>query len=108
MLAVYLLISVICAIIGYSMGRDRRIGAGGGLIVGLLLGIIGLVVVGLSPKEDKDWQQNYELDKTISDSYANLKDRANPAEELKKWHDLLVSGAITEDEFKEKKKSILS
>ena len=50
-----------------------------------------------------------ELDNQIASSYAQIhseKDR-DKADELKKWHDLKIAGAITDEEFEQKKKIIL-
>ncbi len=108
---IIVLVWILCAFLGMAMGKERNIGAAGGFVLGLLLGFIGLIIVAFSPKitsSFEDLQQDY----LIADSYKKIQEeqiaKSTAADELKKWHDLKQSGAISEEEFEEKKKKILN
>jgi len=79
--------------------------------LGLLLGVIGLIIVAVSPRVDNEWQQDYEANKGIADSYARINEetvkKATAADELKKWYDLKEAGAITDAEYESKKSNIM-
>ena len=77
----------ITAYISYTKGYS------GGFLWGALLGIIGLIVVIARPKK--------ELSKPESDI------EATNLSKLKQYKELLDMGAITEEEFMQKKKELL-
>lgn len=79
---------------GYNAGKTRKIGSTVGLLLGLFLNIIGIVIVLISPKADGSQGGVF----TPAES---------PADQLKKYKDLLDSGAITEAEFAVQKRRIL-
>lgn len=97
-----ILTCVICAVAGYHFGNQRTIGGGAGLLLGLFLGIIGLVIVLVSPRSDTEY------DMEIQRSYDNIEEeKKTAADQLMKWHELKEKGAITNEEFEEKKKQLL-
>ncbi|NDC40625.1 MAG: SHOCT domain-containing protein [Chitinophagia bacterium] len=81
-------------------------------IVILPISLVSLIIyflVFVRRKKYDEWRTNMELDNQIASSYAQIhseKDR-DKADELKKWHDLKIAGAITDEEFEQKKKIIL-
>ncbi len=62
---------------------------------GFLLAIIGVIVVACKPAVN------------ATQSYALVQPQASEADELKKYKELLDSGAITQAEYESKKKQIL-
>ncbi|SRR5258708_32519876 len=87
------IIGCIFGIPGALIGSYKKIGAFGGFLLGFLLNIIGIVIlVCLSSKD---------VDKPI-----NL--RESVPDQLKKYKDLLDSGAITEDEYNKQKTMLLN
>ncbi|MNK06667.1 hypothetical protein D3C87_245660 [compost metagenome] len=87
-LVVILLIIIITALIGYRAGSERKIGGPLGLLLTLFLNFIGLIIIWCSPRIDEE-------------IYVDVPDQ------LKKFKDLLDSGAITEDEYKSQKDRLL-
>ncbi|PZF73570.1 SHOCT domain-containing protein [Taibaiella soli] len=86
-----------------------------------LLSLIMLLVYSAMRRRVKsdyqNWQNNLELDRQIASSYAQLESQKNKkvgdvtkddADELKKWHELKVAGAITDEEFEKQKNRILN
>jgi Short C-terminal domain len=79
---------------GYFAGRNRTVGGGGGLLLGLFLGFIGIIIVYCTSRTDRQVFINY--------------NNISAADELKKYKDLLDSGAITEAEYNLQKSRILN
>ncbi|WP_316817313.1 SHOCT domain-containing protein [Pedobacter nyackensis] len=73
---------------GYKLGSVRTIGGGFGLLLALLLNLLGLLVVYLFPK----------IDNLVV---------ADAPEQLRKYKELLDSGAITEEEYQSQKARLL-
>lgn len=73
---------------GYKAGSVRTIGGGLGLLLALFLSILGVFIVYLFPKAD-------------SLIYVDI------PEQLKKYKELLDSGAITEEEYQSQKARLL-
>lgn len=127
MLLLWLIMAVVCGIIGNSMGAKRSIGAHNGALIGLLLGFLGLVIMLFMPVK-KDNIDSGQVSNTSSDSTTlamsttalddyvvdqpdahkdnKVTDR-NSAEELTKWFELKKSGAITDEEYQCQKNKIL-
>jgi hypothetical protein len=52
---ILLVMAVLCGVIGAALGSSKKVGGGGGFILGLLLGFIGLIIVAVSaPKSPLD------------------------------------------------------
>lgn len=85
---------VVGAIWGYSAGSTRTIGSTGGLLLGLFLGFLGVLIVYCTGKIQP--AQLYHLQ------------NQSKADELKKYKQLLDSGAITETEYNVQKAKILN
>ena len=104
-----LVISTVCSLIGHRIGKNKRIGSNMGAILGFFFGVIGLIIIACS-KEEQDVDSYYH-DLEIEKSYEKLNEeklkKISAVDELKKWHDLKVAGAITEKEFEEKKKELI-
>lgn len=79
---------VITALIGYRAGSKRKIGGPLGLLLTLFLNVIGLIIIWCSPKIDDE-------------IFVDVPDQ------LKKFKDLLDSGAITEEEYQSQKARLL-
>jgi len=77
---------------GYRAGGKRKIGSTAGMLLGLFLGLIGILIVYCSDKVEQHKQHSEE----------SVTDR------LKKFKDLLDSGAITEAEYNIQKAKILN
>lgn len=80
--------------IGYSMGSKRTIGGLGGLLLGFFLSYLGIVILAFIPR-------NPEM------NFYNFNTPSSSADELKKYKDLLDSGAISEQEYQAQKAKIL-
>jgi len=84
---------VICAVICAIVGSNRKIGGTAGFFLGLFLGIIGLVIVLCSDKVER--------------IIPNFNTSSIP-DQLKKYKELLDSGAITEAEYNIQKGRLLN
>lgn len=110
-MTIWIISAIICALIGYNMGDKRSVGAGAGMLIGLLLGIIGILILLFFPVVDD--KSDYISDNAKQNSVVHYED-TNPvnnsikADELQKWHLLYKEGAITEEEYVSKKNQILS
>ena len=92
-LAVYFFVTkVIPAIWGYRVGAKRSIGALVGLLLGFFLSYIGIIIIYLMPLSK---QPGFNFPSNTA------------ADELKKYKQLLDSGAITEQEYNQQKARIL-
>jgi len=80
------------AIWGYRAGDKRKIGSTWGMLLGLFLNFIGIMIVYCSHDAEKPLSFKVEL----------------MADQLKKFKDLLDSGAITETEYNIQKAKILN
>lgn len=78
---------------GYVEGKKRSVGPIVGLLLGAVLGIIGIIILYLTPKKD---DQPFSFQSP------------SKADELQKYKQLLDSGAITEEEYQTQKAKILS
>jgi hypothetical protein len=78
---------------GYRAGAKRTIGAVPGLLLGFLLSFIGIIIIYCFPLQQSEPFQ--------PQAYSS------PADELKKYKDLLDSGAINEYEYNIQKARIL-
>ena len=76
---------------GYKEGGKRTIGASTGLVLGLLLSFVGIIIVYCA---NEATVPNFMIQ--------------SPADELKKYKDLLNDGAITQEEFNIQKNRILN
>jgi len=94
MIYFYLLVIFLFAIWGFIAGSKRSVGGVGGLLLGLCLNIIGIIIIYLTKKIDKN-------------AHINLKS-LSAIDELKKYKELLDSGAITEQEYNVQKERILN
>jgi hypothetical protein len=79
---------------GYNAGSKRTIGPVGGLLLGFFLGIIGIIIV-------------YCTSTVTQPPFYNFPNQSS-ADELKKYKQLLDSGAITEAEYNAQKAKILN
>lgn len=82
------------AALGYSAGSKRMIGPVGGLLLGLFFNLLGLIIVYCTRRIDEKPFYNFS--------------NQSPADELKKYKQLLDSGAITENEYNVQKARILN
>jgi hypothetical protein len=105
-----------CAIAASVIGEKKEMGANMAFLLGILLGLIGLLIVAMGADKssgsvrEKNDQSNNQIDelKSPTNIHKNRKDNESGiADELKKWHDLKILGAITEIEFEEKKRQLL-
>ncbi len=80
---------------GYNEGSKRSIGAVGGLLLGLFLGIFGIIIIYCTPKIDKQ-------------TFYNFNNSSSAADQLLKYKQLLDNGAITEAEYNIQKAKILN
>jgi len=112
MILVILLLWGLFAALGYNLGKERTIGAIGGLVLGLLLGLIGVIIVLFFSKVETEI--NHDL--IIQESYHNQRRefqhtnheaKITAVDQLKKWHELFELGAITKEEFEIKKKELI-
>ena len=88
-----LVICVIFGIIGALIGNYKKIGPAGGFLLGFVLVIIGvIIVICLSPK----------------DTFKPVIPNESIPDQLKKYKDLLDSGAITEAEYNLQKSRLLN
>ena len=76
---------------GYQVGKNRTIGGIGGLLLGFFFNFLGIIIA-------------YSFNKNQSYDLKNL----SPADELKKYKELLDTGAITEIEYNTQKQKILN
>jgi len=76
---------------GYSAGSVRTVGGVAGLFLGLFLSLLGIIIIMLFPRLEQE----------------QLYEPLSPADELKKYKDLLDSGAITEYEYNIQKARLL-
>ncbi|OKS89059.1 SHOCT domain-containing protein [Mucilaginibacter polytrichastri] len=90
---IILFIWLLFALWGYNAGKERNIGSTTGLLLGLFLGFIGVIIVYCSRKII--YEQPF---------YTN----ESTADQLKKYKDLLDSGAITESEYNIQKGKLLN
>lgn len=81
-------------IIGSNMGARRNMGSTNGALLGLFLGLIGIVIISCYP--------------TIEYTPPTPMPKISGADELKKYKELLDSGAINEVEYNIKKGEILN
>lgn len=84
---------VLFPIWGYNAGSKRTIGAVGGLLLGLFLGIIGILIIYSTSKVDNELSYNFP--------------NQSAADELQKYKQL-DSGAITETEYNVQKGRLLN
>jgi len=75
-------------------GKKRVIGAAGGMLLGLFLNLLGIIIIYCTNKVDNEAFLKY---KGLS-----------AADEIKKYKDLLDSGAITQAEYSRQKARILN
>lgn len=94
MIYFYLLVIFLFAIWGFIAGSKRSVGKIGGLVLGLFLNIVGIIIIYLTKKVDKN-------------AHINLKS-LSAIDELKKYKELLDKGAITEQEYNIQKGRILN
>ncbi len=94
MIYFYLLVIFLFAIWGFIAGSKRSVGKVGGLVLGLFLNIVGIIIIYLTKKIDKN-------------AHINLKS-LSAIDELKKYKELLDTGAITEQEYNIQKGRILN
>ncbi|GAB3923600.1 SHOCT domain-containing protein [Mucilaginibacter myungsuensis] len=80
--------------LGYSLGKDRTIGGGVGLILGFFLSYLGVIIVLLSSRKQQP-------------VFYNFNTPTSSADELTKYKTLLDNGTISEEEFKRQKARIL-
>ena len=90
-----LFLIVIFPVWGYREGAKRSVGATGGLLLGLFLGIIGVIIVFCTKR----------LDEPVYNYFQN---QPSAADELHKYKQLLDNGAITEQEYNIQKGRILN
>lgn len=83
-----ILSTVIFSIWGYKEGKKREIGATAGFLLGFFISWIGIIIVYISPKNDR--KQLFDI-----------------PSQLKRYKDLLDSGAISEDEYVKQKARLL-
>lgn len=105
MVLLLLFVWILCGIGGYHMGKNKKMGSGTGLLLGLLLGLIGLIIIAFSADEDNFEDHDY----IIAQSYQKSEEvtHLHAADELQKWHDLKEKGAISAEEFEVRKNNIL-
>lgn len=94
-LILYILFGFIFAIICMSVGENRDIGRTAGFWLGFFLGLIGLIIVLCSPK-------------IVERPYIPPRPRDSIPDQIKKYKDLLDSGAITENEYNIQKNKLLN
>lgn len=87
-------IMIIPPIWGYNAGLNRTIGPIGGLLLGFFLSVFGVIIVYCSKRVDEQKFYNFP--------------NQSSADELKKYKQLLDSGAITEAEYRIQKARILN
>jgi|SRR6185437_7772123 len=88
----------IFSFLGGFLGRDRKIGFGYGLIATYFLGIIGVIIVLVSPRlKDEEYKGNL-LGSTA---------KKEALDHLIKLNELKKEGILTEEEFAIQKKKIL-
>lgn len=88
-----LFFGIIFGVICLGLGRDREVGSTAGFWWGFFLGFIGLIIVLYSPK--------------IQQQQPRLNTQSIP-DQLKKYKELLDSGAITEQEYNIQKARLLN
>ena len=88
---------LICRAISNSRGMK------GGFWWGFLLGIIGVIVVAVRPKDKQEASNNV----APAVAFNNTSTRVSDSDEIKKYKELLDSGIITQEEFEAKKKQLL-
>lgn len=86
-----LIVMILFSIWGFQIGKTRKIGGVGGLLLGFFLIILGIIIIYCIPKETT---YNYQS--------------TSPADELKKYKELLDNGVITEAEYNIQKSKILN
>lgn len=84
--------------LGYSIGKTRSMGGTNGLLLGFFLSYLGVIIVALSSRAQPPMFYNFNTKSSAPSS---------AADELKKYKDLLDSGAISEEEYKLQKARIL-
>jgi hypothetical protein len=90
---ILIVIWILFTVWGYNAGANRKIGSTGGLFLGLFLGIIGVIIILCSSRIE--YQQPFYTNETAAD-------------QLKKYKELLDSGAITETEYNIQKGKLLN
>ena len=85
----WLVVSMICG--GITNGININKGYDGGFAWGFFLGVIGIIVVACRPEKNSGTNSA----------------KITEADEIKKYKELLDSGAITQEEFDAKKKQLL-
>jgi hypothetical protein len=110
------LVWTVCVVIGYSLGKERTIGTGGALLLSIFLGVIGVIIILCFPKKDEEEMKKLFYKVSVAkaigtidtDTMKDVMKNEDVATELKKWYDLKEMGAITAEEFEERKKALLS
>jgi hypothetical protein len=92
----WLILVIPLTIWGYRAASKRKIGAGMGMLLSIIFGLLGIAIIYSSSKKD--------------DKIGERKHYAveNAADQLKKFKDLLDRGAITEAEYNIQKEKILN
>ncbi len=110
MVFVFLIVWILFGVGGYHMGKEKTIGPEGGAALGLILGLLGIIIILCLPAR-KDVYNKDAYDQEIQRSYEKMNEPAvkttASADELQKWYDLKEKGAITEEEFQQKKRELL-
>lgn len=87
-------IIIIFPVWGYRAGLNRTIGPTAGLLLGLFLSWIGIIIIYCTKRIDEQKFYNFS--------------NQSSADELKKYKQLLDSGAITEAEYQIQKARVLN
>lgn len=105
----YLLLSLLCAFGGYSLGKERQIGETAGLLIGLFFGVIGIIIILFLPKlPSEEKAESFRSPIVSYERVAEEKNKNyNTADELIKWHELKEKGVISEEEFEVKKRELM-
>lgn len=95
--------TIVCPIIASSKGRSVV----GWLFGGFLLGGIGLIIVACLSNLNKEAERRAEQMEAEDMGYLAAKNQLTPYDEIRKLKELLDMGAITQEEFDQKKKQLL-